>query len=107
MTTDAPERIRATVTRLASAGACRVDTDCVALPMGLKACGGPEGFVATLATGSHRAELDRALAGYDRARREQIARTGELSTCMIEPNPGARCHDGRCTLRPRLALGTD
>jgi hypothetical protein len=61
------------------------------LPIGSKACGGPEAYLAwsTLATDAR--QLDAAAARYKQAREERNRREGIMSDCAVTPEPPVRC----------------
>lgn len=80
---------------------CDSNQQCHTLPMGAKACGGPESYLAW----SDR-QLDgerlRQLAGrYAEARRFELQREEMMSNCALVTDPGAVCQAQRCVLQPR------
>lgn len=83
---------------------CSSDAQCRTLPVGAKACGGPQAWVPW-STQMGRPEVLRdwadQLATLQRLRH---ARSGELSNCQHYPDPGSMCQAQRCVLRtPSLA----
>ncbi|MCW7541058.1 hypothetical protein OOT46_24885 [Aquabacterium sp. A7-Y] len=79
--------------------ACTSDAQCHTLPVGAKACGGPERYIPYSSAGSNADRLAALSQAYAQARREQHAGGGMLSTCSIVPDPGAACRAGQCVLR--------
>lgn len=80
---------------LGAASQCRQADQCLTVPVGLRACGGPAAYVAV-------AKADEA-AAQALARRHLAQRRAELvrapappSTCEVIPDPGAQCVAGRC-----------
>lgn len=82
---------------------CDNASQCKTLPVGHKSCGGPDGYLA-FSTKSGNGERLLALAGqYAAARKAENERSGMLSNCMMEPDPGATCVANRCVLVQRGA----
>jgi hypothetical protein len=86
---------------------CRSDADCRRAPIGVLACGGPQGYIAWSVLNVQEADLHRALERHAALRRREIERTGESSTCMVMPVPAVACQRpdaaalrGRCVLQP-------
>jgi len=75
----------------------------VSLPVGAKACGGPEGYVAVSAA---NADAARALAArHAAARRAENAAAPEVrSNCRMVMDPGAQCVAGRCVSGQNAAM---
>jgi len=75
---------------------CKVDTDCEALPLGAKACGGPADYIIVSRLNS---EFARLTSLSEELRVASIAlnqQTGLASTCdFIEP-PAVQCVSSRC-----------
>ena len=106
--------LRAQVHRLIGRAACDSDAQCRTLPLGARACGGPEAHVAWSVHGTDQAALRRAAERYTdwQAQQAQQAqaqgRRGEMSICMIEIDPGAVCAKPPAPDRPgtgRCVLG--
>jgi hypothetical protein len=86
--------------------ACTADSQCRTVPIGHKACGGPEGYLpwSTAAT-PDEARLRALAAAQAEASRVEVAKSGRVSNCMMVIDPGARCGpDHRCQLSPRTPL---
>lgn len=79
--------------------ACDTSDQCHTLPVGHKACGGPERYVAWSSKTSDGAKLAQLASEYAAARKAENARGGMLSNCMLERDPGASCNAKRCVLR--------
>ncbi|WKB54539.1 hypothetical protein [Eleftheria terrae] len=79
--------------------ACSSDAQCRTLPVGAKACGGPEAY---LPWSTQRGNADRlAQLAREHAEASRIRKTesGMASTCSLVVDPGAQCTAGRCSLR--------
>lgn len=89
--------------RLAQQSSCQSAQQCVSLPVGAKACGGPEGYVAVSAADQ---EAARALAARHVAARraENAAAPGVQSDCRLVTDPGAQCVAGRCVSGRNAAM---
>lgn len=88
----------AEIRRQIGPAACSESAQCRTLPVGARACGGPEDYLA-YATGKTDESALRALA--ERSTAEGKARntaTGQMSICMLKPDPGAVCVAGACQL---------
>jgi hypothetical protein len=78
--------------------ACAADAQCRTLPIGARACGGPERWLAwsdAASRGDRLTVLSDKLSAVVQARHE---RTGQMSTCVVVPDPGAVCRAGRCVI---------
>lgn len=83
---------------LGSDAACTSDQQCRTLPLGAKACGGPESY---LAYSTARTRPQRAQALAERYRKERAAAnraSGLASDCRFLADPGAQCRAGSCQL---------
>jgi hypothetical protein len=88
---DSAAELRGEIVRLIGSAACRDDSQCRALPLGSKPCGGPEGYVAW-STAQTDARLLEALASrYKDARQARNQRLGLMSDCAVVPEPPVRC----------------
>lgn len=76
--------------------ACDSSQQCRSLPVGQRACGGPEAFLPYSTKRSDAAKLVRMASEDSAARKEQITRSGMISTCQAILDPGATCSAGRC-----------
>jgi hypothetical protein len=91
---DTLARIRA----LAGTPACSDDSQCHTLPLGERACGGPEGYLPWSSARTAQAEIQALGERYKKERRAANAASGALSTCQFMPDPGAACRAGTCQL---------
>lgn len=80
---------------LGAAAQCRQAQECLTVPVGLRACGGPAAYLAVAKADEAAAQ---ALAQRHLAqRRAELARSpAPPSTCEVIPDPGAHCVAGRC-----------
>ncbi len=90
---------RAALTRLLVLN-CRESTDCATVGVGARACGGPEQYLAYALRETPEPALRKATQEHARLRRKQLEERGEMSTCELLPDPGARCTPaGQCELQ--------
>ena len=89
---DTLSRIRA----LIGTPACSDNSQCRTLPVGARACGGPETYLAYSAAGGQDAALRALAERYQKERQAQNAASGMISTCVFMPDPGAVCTAGTC-----------
>jgi len=82
---------------------CNSDAQCHSLAVGAKPCGGPEGYRAWSSQGSDGAKLKAIAERQAAARRAENEASGLMPNCAVEPDPGASCQAGRCSLRPRTS----
>jgi len=83
---------------------CSSDAQCRTLPIGEKACGGPEAWVAWSTTSAQAGQLPGWAAELAALARLRNARSGMMSTCQYIPDPGVVCQSQRCVLQtPALA----
>jgi hypothetical protein len=75
---------------------CTTDSQCRSLPIGHKACGGPEGHLAWSTALSNEARLLAWAGEYTAARRREVEARGMMSNCQVVADPGAVCRQGRC-----------
>jgi hypothetical protein len=78
---------------------CDSSQQCHTLPMGAKACGGPESYVAWSDKSLDGEKLRQLGERYAAARRFDNSRTGLMSNCALTPDPGAICRAKRCVLQ--------
>jgi len=77
---------------------CDADAQCHSIGIGVKACGGPEAYVAWSSKSSDYARLTALIAKHSDDRRLKNERSGMVSDCRAIPDPGAVC-------RPRAPDG--
>lgn len=78
--------------------ACSSSAQCRTLPIGARACGGPERYLAWSTQRSDAAQLDKLAQALKAQREAENARSGMASTCQFLMDPGAQCVAGRCQL---------
>jgi hypothetical protein len=83
--------------------ACDSAAQCRSMPVGSKACGGPAGYLAWSTKRSSEPRLKALVERHAQAQRDEDARAGAASNCMMVMDPGASCvtagpNAGRCTL---------
>ncbi len=82
------------------AAPCERDAQCRTLPIGERACGGPQRW---LAWSTAQGDADK-LQAWSQQTRQWAARrnrdSGLSSTCQYLADPGAACRQGRCELLP-------
>ena len=75
---------------------CDNAAHCKTMPVGHKSCGGPEGYLAYSTKSGNSGKLLALGEQYAAARRAENARSGMMSNCMMEQDPGAVCVARRC-----------
>lgn len=96
---DATAALRDEILRLVGTAPCRDDSQCRALPIGNKPCGGPEGYVAWSTAATDGRALEAAAARYKLTREQRNRELGLMSDCAVVPEPAVRCMPvpaGRC-----------
>ena len=78
--------------------ACNSDAQCRTLPIGEKACGGPERWMAWSSTSLQAAQLPGWAAELATLARQRNQRSGMASNCQYLPDPGAVCRAQRCVM---------
>jgi hypothetical protein len=88
------------IDRLIGEPRCSVDTQCRSLPLGQRACGGPELYRAYAVGPAEQRLLDLAQQ-HRQARQAQQRSSGRVGICQLLADPGARCdlQRQRCVLR--------
>lgn len=96
---------RAALDRAVAEPNCQTDAQCRSLPLGHRACGGPEAYGVYSLQRGNEPEVLRLAQGYREARRAENQASGRVSTCIALPDPGARCEPAthRCALGNRPA----
>jgi hypothetical protein len=80
---------------------CRSSSECATLPIGHRACGGPEGYLAYSTATSDIANLVLNIGRYTQRRKQLVEASAEMSTCQVPVDPGAYCTPaGQCQLQP-------
>jgi hypothetical protein len=76
--------------------ACTANAQCHTLPIGHKACGGPEAYLVWSSAGTSEGPLRALVNQYNEARKRDVQQSGRVSDCSMVTDPGARCDAGRC-----------
>ncbi len=76
--------------------ACDSNAQCRSLPVGQRACGGPEAYLPYSTKGTDAAKLQRIAEQQRAEQREKNTRSGMMSTCQAIMDPGATCSAGKC-----------
>ncbi len=76
--------------------ACKAALDCEALPLGVKACGGPTEFIV-MSKGT-KAKMQEALTDLTKTINEMdaAANQGMMGTCQALEKPEVACSSGKC-----------
>jgi hypothetical protein len=84
-------------------GAARCDNDsqCRTLPIGEKACGGPEQWLAWSVTTGRVEQLKAWSTELAALQRQRHQAAGMMSNCAYNADPGALCQAQRCVTRSR------
>ncbi|MGX9218447.1 hypothetical protein ACWV27_08580 [Massilia varians] len=94
----APSDTLGSLRALAADAACSDSAQCRTLPLGARACGGPEAYLAYSTAKGSEAQLRSLAERYQAERRAANKASGMMSTCQFMPDPGAVCQAGRCQL---------
>ncbi len=100
----APSDTLGSLRALAADAACSDSAQCRTLPLGARACGGPEAYLAYSTAKGSEAQLRSLAERYQAERRAANKASGMMSTCQFMPDPGAVCQAGRCQLGTGEAL---
>lgn len=84
---------------------CSTDSQCRSLPVGHKACGGPEGHLAWSTAVSDESRLLALAREQSELRRQEVEARGLMSNCQVQADPGAVCRQGLCVLAPPGTVG--
>lgn len=75
---------------------CDADADCVVVPLGARACGGPSEFTITSKSNANLDDV-MALAKSSKEKQKRYNRENRIrSSCVIARAPEVACDDGRC-----------
>jgi hypothetical protein len=91
--TDAQYR---SIRELVGDAACTSSEQCRTLPIGHKACGGPEGYLVWSSAATSESKLRALVDSYNQSRKRDVQQSGRVSDCSMMADPGARCDAGRC-----------
>lgn len=79
--------------------ACDNAKQCRSLPVGHKACGGPEGYRAYSTKTSNADKLVKLATQQAEEQKAADAASGRMSNCSMAMDPGATCNAGTCVLQ--------
>ncbi|HEX9174228.1 MAG TPA: hypothetical protein VF861_16385 [Telluria sp.] len=82
------------------AATCTEASQCRTLPLGARACGGPEAYVAYSTANNSEAALKALGERYKQERKASNEASGMVSDCRFMMDPGAVCQAGTCQLAP-------
>jgi hypothetical protein len=85
---------------MAGAAACSDSSQCRTLPLGARACGGPEAYLPYSTAKTSEPELRALGERYKQQRQARNAASGMMSDCRFIVDPGAVCQAGACQLSP-------
>lgn len=85
---------------LIGAAACTSTAQCRTLPLGARACGGPEGYLAYSTANNAETALKALGERYKQERKASNEASGMVSDCRFMMDPGAVCQAGTCQLVP-------
>lgn len=84
---------------LAGDAACSSDAQCRTVPVGAKACGGPESYLAYSTDKTSPGKAAELAQRYRKEREAANKASGRISDCRFLMDPGAQCRAGKCQLR--------
>ncbi len=77
---------------IATSGKCSEDRDCTALPLGEKACGGPEKYIVYSKRSPKSSEINALAATYLSQRQMENGKSIDMSDCEFVTAPKAKCN---------------
>jgi hypothetical protein len=83
---------------LVGTAACTNSSQCHSVPIGARACGGPESYLAWSSANTDGAAVRALAERYQAERKAQLAASGVASDCRFMADPGAVCQAGTCRL---------
>jgi hypothetical protein len=96
------QRLRA----LETASTCRAASDCRAVPIGARLCGGPSAWLAVSAARlPEAAPLAERYTALRKAANADAEKEGRVSTCQVIPEPAVGCAGGFCRTLPSAPSG--
>lgn len=75
---------------------CKTVSDCTALPIGHRACGGPNSFIVASKLNPSLAALTQSIELVTKAERDANSKLGLMSICSVEMPPTVGCNSGVC-----------
>lgn len=98
-----PSAAMTQIDALIGSAPCTQQDQCRSIGIGARACGGPQSFRAWSSAHTDTKALTQAVSKHRQQQQRAIERSGEMSTCQVLPDPGARC----VQLRPDVAGGCE
>jgi hypothetical protein len=86
------------IRELVGTAACSDSSQCHALALGARACGGPQSYLPWSSAKTDGTALRALGQRYQEQQRAQNAASGLVSDCRFIPDPGAQCRAGTCQL---------
>ena len=87
---------------------CDQAAQCHVLPVGSKACGGPQSYLPYSDRAHDESRIQSLSQHYTALQRAQSRASGEISDCSMRLAPTAICtSDGRCALQDGVGTSTD
>jgi hypothetical protein len=83
---------------LIGTAACTDNAQCHTLPLGARACGGPQSYLPWSSAHTDGAALRALGQRLQEQQRARDAASGMVSDCRFIPDPGAQCRAGTCQL---------
>lgn len=93
-----PSGTLAQIKSLIGSATCTDSAQCHSLPIGARACGGPESYLPWSSATTSDAALRPLAERYKDERRAQLNASGAISDCRFIADPGAVCQAGTCQL---------
>ncbi len=94
----APAATLAQMRAAVGSAACTTSSQCATVPVGARACGGPEAYLAYSSATTNAAGLQALAERYRAERKASNVASGMVSDCRLITNPGAQCVAGSCQL---------
>jgi hypothetical protein len=88
--------MRGEILEMAGGAKCFNSSNCRYISLGVKACGGPAGYLIYSVVTVNEIELLRRVEEYNRFNKILIEEYGWISDCMVVPAPVVGCKDGQC-----------
>ncbi len=87
---------------LVHAQQCERDSDCALLPLGHRACGGPDRYAVYSVLSPAANQTERLAARHRQLSAQQQA--GRMGICVVARVPAVRCEQQRCTASDASAV---
>ena len=104
---EAPKELKILASKIHSLNldlTCKSHEDCVALPVGYKACGGPERYIVASKANIKFNELIDTIDRHLKADKEWKNKENLGSTCDVLQKPTTRCQIKKCSALGRVKL---